>query len=129
MEKWEMYMEIHQLKKQGFKVRRIARKLRVSRTTVYKYLEKSPEEMSLWMASTKSRKKKLDPYEMIIHTWLTEHPDMSAAQIHDWLLEKYKDLKVGESTVRGYVKELREKYSIPKEEEKRIYQAVPELPM
>ncbi|WP_411918921.1 helix-turn-helix domain-containing protein [Bacillus thermotolerans] len=41
MEKWEMYMEIHQLKKQGFKVRRIARKLRVSRTTVYKYLEKS----------------------------------------------------------------------------------------
>jgi len=122
-------MEIHQLKKQGFKVRRIARKLGVSRTTIYKYLDKSPEEMSLWMASSKSRKKKLDPYEMIIHTWLTEHPDMSAAQVHDWLLENYKDLKVGESTVRGYVKELREKYSIPKTEEKRVYQAVQEPPM
>ncbi|MCM3742482.1 IS21 family transposase, partial [Oceanobacillus luteolus] len=124
-----MYMEIHQLKKQGFKVRGIARKLGISRTTVYKYLRKSPEEMSVWMASTKSRMKKLDPYEMVIHTWLTEHPDLSAAQVHDWLLERYEDLQVAESTVRNYVKELREKYSIPKTKEKRVYQAVPELPM
>jgi len=122
-------MEIHQLKKQGFKVRRIARKLGVSRTTIYKYLDRSPEEMSLWMASSKTRKKKLDPYEMLIHTWLTEHPDLSAAQIHDRLLEQYEDLKVAESTVRNYVKELREKYSIPKKEVKRIYQAIPDPPM
>lgn len=122
-------MEIHQLKKQGFKVRGIARKLGISRTTVYKYLRKSPEEMSIWMASTKSRMKKLDPYEMVIHTWLTEHPDLSAAQVHDWLLERYEDLQVAESTVRNYVKELREKYSIPKTKEKRVYQTVPELPM
>ncbi|MFS0673723.1 IS21 family transposase [Ornithinibacillus sp. 179-J 7C1 HS] len=130
MEKWKVYMEIYQLKQQGFKIRRIARKLGISRTTVYKYLDKSPEEMSEWMASTKTRKKKLDPYEMLIHTWLSEHPDTSGAQIYDWLKERYKDdFKVGESTVRGYVKELREKYSLPKTESKRIYQAVPELPM
>lgn len=122
-------MEIQKLKKQGFRIRRIAKKLGISRTTVYKYLEKSPEEMSLWMASTKTRKKKLDPYELLIHTWLTEHPDLSAAQVHDWLLERYDNLKVGESTVRSYVKELREKYSIPKTEEKRIYQAIPDPPM
>ncbi|MDQ0414998.1 helix-turn-helix domain-containing protein, partial [Mesobacillus stamsii] len=97
-----MYMEIYQLKQQGFKIRRIARKLGISRTTVYKYLEKSPEEMSGWMASTKTRVKKLDPYEMLIQTWLSENPDMSAAQVHDWLMERYKDLEVGESTVRIY---------------------------
>ncbi|WP_241211425.1 helix-turn-helix domain-containing protein [Amphibacillus jilinensis] len=39
MEKWLMFMEIYQMKKQGFKIRRIARKLGISRTTVYKYLE------------------------------------------------------------------------------------------
>src|SRR5690606_22632353 len=109
-----MYMQIYQLKNHGFKVRRIARKLGISRTTVYKYLEKSPEEMSEWMASTQSRAKKLDPYEMLIHTWLTEHADLSAAQVHDWLLERYPELKVGESTVRLYVRALREKYEIPK---------------
>ncbi len=46
MEKWQVYMEIYRLKQQGFKIRRIAKKLGISRTTVYKYLDKSPEEMS-----------------------------------------------------------------------------------
>lgn len=122
-------MEIYQLKQQGFKIRRIAKKLGISRTTVYKYLEKSPEEMSEWLASTRNRAKKLDPYELLIHTWLSEHPDLSAAQVHDWLKERYENLMVGESTVRGYVKELREKYSIPKTVEKRTYEAIPDSPM
>ena len=122
-------MEIYQLKQQGFKIRRIAKKLGISRTTVYKYLEKSPDEMSSWMASTKTRAKKLDPYEMVIQTWLSEHPDLSASQVHDWLFEKYKGIEVAESTVRGYVKELREKYSLPKTETKRVYEAVPDPPM
>lgn len=124
-----MYMKIKQLKEQGFKIRRIARKLGISRTTVYKYLEKSPEEMALWEASTKTRTKKLDAYEMIIHTWLSENPDVSSAQIHDWLMEHYPKLIVGESTVRSYVKELREKYAIPKETHQRVYQAIPDPPM
>lgn len=122
-------MEIYQLKQQGFKVRRIAKKLGISRTTIYKYLEKSPDEMSEWLASTKTRTKKLDPYELVIHTWLSEHPDLSAAQIHDWLKERYENLVVAESTVRNYVKELREKYSIPKVVEKRTYEAIPDPPM
>lgn len=129
MEKWELYMHIYQLKNQGFKIRRIARKLGISRTTVYKYLEKSPEEMSEWMASTQTRTKKLDPYEMLIHTWLSEHADLSAAQVHDWLLERNPNLKVGESTVRLYVRALREKYEIPKTVETRAYEAIPDPPM
>lgn len=122
-------MEIYQLKQQGFKIRRIARKLGISRTTVYKYLDKSPEDMAEWMASVKTRTKKLDPYEMLIHTWLSEHPDLSGAQVYDWLKERYENLDVGESTVRSYVKELREKYNIPKTESKRVYQAIPDPPM
>jgi len=125
----EMYMKIKQFKEQGFKIRRIARKLGVSRTTVYKYLEKSPEEITEWMASTKTRARKLDPYEMLIHTWLSEHPDLSASQIHDWLKERFPKLVVGDSTVRSYVKDLRNKYDIPKTEPKRVYQAIPDPPM
>lgn len=127
--KWHMYMDIYRLKQQGFKIRRIARKLGISRTTIYKYLDKSPEDMSEWLASTKTRSKKLDPFELLIHTWLSEHPDLSSAQIYDWLQERYSDLQVGESTVRGYVRELREKYSVPKTESKRVYQAILDQPM
>lgn len=129
MDKWKMYMNIKQLHKQGFKVSEIARKLDISRTTVYEYLNRSPEEMGVWVASTKQRKKKLDPYHQLILSWLQEHPDLSASQIQDWLLERYPSLKVGESTVRAYVREMREKYHIPKTQTKRVYQAIPDPPM
>jgi transposase len=55
---------------------------------------------------------------------------MSSAQVLDWLLEKYReDLKVAESTVRRYVRGLREDYDIPKVTFSRSYEAVPEVPM
>ncbi|KKB33286.1 hypothetical protein [Bacillus thermotolerans] len=59
--------------------------------------------MAEWVESIQTRSKKLDPYKKIILSWLREHPDMSAAQVEDWLKEKYEDLEVGESTVRSYV--------------------------
>jgi len=39
---------------------------------------------------------------------------LSAAQIKDWLLERFPDLKVGDSTTRLYVNEVREEYQIAK---------------
>ena len=109
-----MYMEIHQLLKQGFTKVQVAQKLDISRSTVYRYLERNPEAMSKWVKKTKVRRKKLDPYKDIILSWLFEHPDMSAAQVLDWLQERYPNLKVAESTVRLYVRELRKEYDIPK---------------
>ena len=110
MDKWEMYMEIHQLIKKGFSKSKVAEKLGISRSTVHRYLKKNPSDMSEWVDTLQSRSKKLDPYKALILSWLREHPDMSAAQVEDWLKEKYEDFKVGESTVRSYVKELRDEY-------------------
>lgn len=124
-----MYMEIHQLLKQGFSKVKIAKKLGISRVTVYRYLKRNPETMAKWISHTKTRKKKLDPYKELILTWLREHPDMTAAQVLDWLLEKYKGIEIAESTVRLYVRELRETYDIPKESSPRDYESIPELPM
>ncbi|WP_368492652.1 helix-turn-helix domain-containing protein [Geobacillus thermodenitrificans] len=53
VDKWEVYMEIYQLLKQGFSKATIAKKLNISRTTLYNYLKRSPEEMTIWLASTK----------------------------------------------------------------------------
>lgn len=124
-----MYMEIHQLIKKGFSKTKVADKLGTSRSTVYRYLKKGPSDMSEFVESIKSRQKKLDPYRNLILSWLREHPDVSAAQVEDWLKEKYEDLKIGESTVRAYVRELREEYKIKKETSPRIYEAIPDSPM
>src|SRR5690625_6222769 len=124
-----MYMEIHQLLKQGFTKVQVAQKLDISRSTVYRYLDRNPEAMSKWVKKTKVRRKKLDPYKEKILSWLYEHPDMSAAQVLDWLQERYPSLEVAESTVRLYVRGLRKEYDIPKEAATRDYEAVPEVPM
>ncbi|MBS2773198.1 helix-turn-helix domain-containing protein [Anoxybacillus rupiensis] len=83
MDKWEVYMEIYQLLKQGFSKVAVAKKLNISRTTLYHYLQRSPEEMTRWLASTKQRQRKLDPYRDMILQWIQKHPDISASQIQD----------------------------------------------
>src|SRR5699024_75206 len=116
-----MYIEIHQLLKQGFSKTKIAEKLGISRTTVYRYLKRNPETMATWIHSTKRRRRKLDDYKDRILGWLRENPDMTAAQVLDWLLDKYEHFQVAESTVRLYVRELREEYDVPKETLSRDY--------
>lgn len=124
-----MYMEIQQLLNQGFSKVKVADKLGISRTTVYRYLKRKPEDMAKWMKDSKKRAKKLDPYEDIILSWLRKHPDMSAAQIFDWLTEKYTSLEIAEGTVRLYVRNLRKLHDIPKVKSSRSYEALPEVPM
>lgn len=122
-------MEIHQLLKQGFSKSNIAKKLQISRTTLYRYLNKAPKEMAEWLDAMQFRTKKLDKHKTLILSWLRKYPDVSAAQIYDWLHERYGDVQVGESTVRSYVKELRSEYDIPKETRSRSYEAIPDPPM
>ena len=127
VEKWKMYNQIFELRELGFSKSKIAKKLGIARGTVIDYLDKDPEEMALWLASTKRRTRKLDKYKNEILGWLREHPDLSSAQIADWLGERYPTFEVGESTVRRYVREMRKEFNIPKTTHKRAYEAVPVL--
>jgi transposase len=61
--------------------------------------------------------------------WLQDYPDLSAAQIWDWLKERHPSLKIGASTVRSYVRQLRKQYGIPKSFQQRQYEAIPDPPM
>lgn len=129
MGKWKLYNQIFQLRELGFSKSKIAKKLGIARGTVIDYLKKDPEEMSIWLSSTKRRTRKLDRYKKEILKWLREHPDLSSAQIADWIEERYPSFEVGESTVRRYVREMRKEYNIPKKTVRRVYEAVPDLPM
>jgi transposase len=67
-------------------------------------------------------------YEPVVLKWLESYPDMSAAQVRDWLMERYK-LDAAERTERRFVMKLREKYGITKASEpRREYEAVEEQP-
>ncbi|WP_071461301.1 IS21 family transposase [Bacillus massilinigeriensis] len=124
-----MYIEVNQLRERGFKIAAISKKLGISRNSVYRYLDMSFEEATDWVSTLKTRSKKLDPYRDIILIWLKEHPDLSSAQIEDWLKERVPTIKVGSSTLRSYVSELRDTYHIPKVIRIRDHEAVEELPM
>lgn len=127
--KMSLYYEIHRLYQLGFNKTQIEKKVGVNRDTVRKYLNMNFEEVSEWTQSLQNRKRKLNDYESIILDWLKEHPDLSAAQVEDWLLEDYPELKVGSSTIRLFVKDLRDRYVIPKVKSPRQYEAVPEVKM
>jgi transposase len=122
-------MDIHRMFKEGWRISKIARHLGLARNTVYRYLNMTPEEMAVWMAASKVKAKKLDPYKEQILSWLEEHPDLSAAQVQDWLRERHETLEVGDSTIRAFVASLREDYQIPKVIQKRQYEAIPDPPM
>lgn len=124
-----IYNEIHRLRSEGFSNSAIARKLNVSRNRVIDYGKMKPKEFYEFVTSLQNRSKKLDPHREKILEWLTEHPDLSSAQIYDWLQEKLEVQSVTEGTVRNFVNELRELYCISKTSMGRSYTAVPELPM
>jgi transposase len=123
-----MYYAIHSMKNQGFSKRQIAEKRQLDFRTVSKYLAMTPEEFEESVLK-KERQRRLDLYEGVVTDWLRQHPDMSAAQVYDWLQEHYK-VTIAERTVRRFVEELREKYSIPKAKEPtRQYEAIEDPPM
>ena len=127
-EGWGMYIDIHRLKQQGFSKSKIAKMLGISRPTVIKYLNMSAEEFEQEMLTQRQRKKKPDIYREEIITWIKQYPAMTAAQVYDWLEEKYRNLIFNEPTLRNYVRSIREEYNIPKEHGIRQYEAVEDPP-
>lgn len=128
-ERWQMYLEIQQLKQLGLNKSQVERNLGISRTTVTKYWDLTPEEVNQLVESLNTRRKKLDAFKNEILSWLNKFPDLSAAQVLDWLQERYTDIGVCESTVRNYVRQLRKEFEIPKVRYKRQYEAIEDPPM
>ena len=127
MKGWQMYSKIQAMKEQGFSIRQVSTHICASRNTVRKYWEMDPETFATTY-TTVNRTTALQAYESIIVKWLETYPNMTAAQVRDWLSEKYK-LEAADRTVRRYVLNLRKQYGLAKQmEPKREYEAVEELP-
>jgi len=129
MKRWLMYTQIHSMKNQGFSKRQVAEKLELNFRTVSKYLSMTPEEFEQKILN-RERRRNLGLYEGVVVDWLKKYPDMTAAQVLDWLKEHYQ-VSVSERTTRRFVEKIRKKYLIPKtaKNNKRQYAAVEDPPM
>lgn len=129
LNKWIMYHEIQRLRTMGFSISRIARYFILNPRTVSRHLKMSEDDFEKSLINLSERKKILDPYEVFVKERLSEFPDTSAAQIHDWLKEHHYDFsEVSPRTVYNYVAFIRQKYNIPYQPVVRDFSPVEELP-
>ncbi len=128
-ERWKMYIDIKRLKEKGFSKSKIAKMLGISRPTVIKYIDMDAEEYEKEMICQQTRTKKPDIYREEIISWIKQYPSISAAQIYDWLEEREEKLNFNETTLRSFVREIREEYNILKTPVIRQYESVEDPPM
>ena len=121
-----MYSHIQSKKAMGYTRDATARQLGLSWRTVTRYWEMTPEEYQA--LSKENNRCNLDRHESAIVGWLERFPDLSAAQVQDWLLEHYQET-YSARTVRHYVNRIRLTHDIPKPAKNtREYFVVPEMP-
>lgn len=128
MKSWMYYEKIQQLKRDHLNKAQTSRKLGIDWKTVDKYWDMPPDEFARLTEGAKKRTKKAAEFKNFILECLTRHPDMSTAQIEDWLKERTKKARLpfGERSLRRYVADLREEYGIEKPDTERQYEAVPD---
>ena len=115
MKGWHMYSKIQRMKEQGFSIRQISRMIRVSRNTIKKYWDMNPDEYAAALTAV-NKLSSLMVYEHAVLHWLESYPCMTAAQVRDWLEERFS-LDAAERTVRRFVAQLREKHGITRQME------------
>ena len=77
----------------------------------------NPRVYAARFESAKNRTKKADPHKDFVLECLLKYPDMSAAQLYDWIKERscLETLAFQERCFRDYVKSIREEYDMAKD--------------
>ena len=125
--RWQMYSKIQAMKSQGYKQRKVASVLEIHRSTVKKYWNMTPEEFQETILEP-AKKSSLEQHKELILSWLRNYREITAAQVYDWLKDKY-GLRLAENSVRRYVRKLRIDFDIKPEGNARDYEAIPDPPM
>ena len=124
-----MWNKINELSRENLSQQQIALILGIHRDTVRRYQMMSETEFNDHLRRESTRHScKLDPYRDFIVEQLNAAPFLSAAQIHDHLMEHFPDLpQMTERTVYNTVKRIREEEGIEKvSAPRRQYAHIPE---
>ena len=125
------YEKIQELKRNHLNKSQVSRRLHIDYKTVTKYWDMPPDEFSTCRNRAQRRKRKADVYKDFIVGCLQQFPDMTAAQVYDWIKERtgLKKLPFQKRSFRNYVTAIRKEYDIPKPENARQYEAADDPPM
>jgi len=127
-----MWSKVNNLNSEHLNISQIAFELKMSRTTVRKYLSMSFDEFRRSESYQRRYKSKLDKYESFIKNKLDDHSYFSSSQIFDHLQEHFPDFpNVCYKTVYNYVQQVRSKFNLPKryKTNQRNYNKIPESPL
>lgn len=126
---WNLFGEIKQYKEMGLNKSQVQRALNIGYNTVDKYWDMSNDEYAQLLNRSKNRSKKIDKYKDEILEWVTDFRDMSAAQVLDWIKERYGEVDFKERSLRHYISNIRNQYNLPKAVAIRQFEEVPEMPI
>ena len=128
---WIMYGKIQEFKRNGLNRSQTKRRLKIDYKTVLKYWDMTPDDYATTKAGAENRIKKADKYKAFVIECLEKYPDMSAAQIYDWIKERtnLETLDFKKRSFRYYVSSIRKEYDIKKPDATRQYEAVEDPPM
>lgn len=129
MKGWNLFGEIKRYKEMGLNKSQVQRALNIGYNTVDKYWDMSNDEYAKLLNQSKSRSKKIDKYKDEILEWITDFSDISAAQVLDWIKERYVEVNFKERSLRNYISNLRKEYNLPKAVVIRQFEEVPEMPI
>lgn len=104
--KWVIYQKIQKLKQEEVNVSNIAQILKISRDTVYKYMDMKEEDCIEYIKSTKRRKSIFDKAEKRIKELITEKKDKNITEIYKIIVKEY-DLKSSYRNFLEYTKNMR----------------------
>ena len=128
----KLFNSILGFKKKGWSNRKIARKLKIDRKTVSKYLKMTAAEYLKYKASVEDRGKFFDKYLSEILEIYAINEDaknrITISSIYDLLLERHKDLPATERSLRNYIRYLAKSGKLDLKHQGRPYMPVPELP-
>lgn len=120
-----MFHQVHQLSADGYSVTKISKITGLHWRTVKKYIGMSEQGFEAFQDNQSDRKRQLLPYEDFVRGKLDLYRDTSAAQMHDWLKERFSDFpQVNPKTVFNFVQWVRNKHNLPVIQQLREYETV-----
>lgn len=126
-----VFRTIKHYKRDGFSIREISKKMKISRITVRKYYHMSNREYVEYENQAYAREHVFEPFrDQILSIFEVNDNKVYASSIYDLLAEQYgeNNLPGSERTLRNYVQWLRENGFLDAELQKRVYNPVEELP-
>jgi transposase len=103
--------DIRRMRREGETVASIARKVGVSRDTVYRYL--AADDLSPKLPAKRTKKSRLDPWRPLIESWLDEDRRCWHTAHRIWVrLTEEQNVEISEARVRQYVAMIRRERGI-----------------